>query len=1460
MIVGVEPGLNTAVTLGLGLHRETLYTDLFAKHYMPQFISLSKETSDSQTKNVMTKCTKIDSSQIPGTSHAWYLWLSREEAKTVAAYHDKPALLIADYHRERAIARDYEGREILELLQNANDQAAEVDQIGRVRIELSAEGLIVANTGLPFSVEGVASLQTSHLSPKRRGRKQLIGNKGLGFRSILNWTSIPIILSDALCIAYCLEHAKSKLKALTDEDQELARLVNDEVQGGDALILPLLLFPLYSEDGNLVGKLDDAQAKKLFERSEELLLDDFTSVIGMPFDTLGKHDLAEVQIKEIRPEILLFARHLGELCFDGDLSPVTWRRKDSPEHAEVLADGKPLGQWIVYRTVDKLPEDAIESDNADATNYEIVVAVPIQNPDPTGVLYCHFPTDINLPLPIVCHASLELEQNRKHLQQGRKCNSYILGKLAEFIAETAEKAAAKAVDNPWAGCALLMPRADYPSELKREGFPGKLIEFAKDRNIVPTLGGKLVTASNAFRIPGASVSWLPKRLFSEVAHVRNATDDNFLCALGAPALTVEAIKSRIVNSKDLTPDERVSLIGGLLDQTSLREAYTSALFLDSSDRPLADGMRVFLSPASGVTPEFPDWADFRFLSDSMRATLALRLGTRDSRDLQQKLAVFGLMEYSLANVVGALVAEANRAAKGSPEKRVVFHGDLLSTVFELYTSEELGGKRPAYPERSPLNLPNQSNGETLANTLYFGRGFGASGEITQAMYGHWAPEKLVSIERLSAITTDRERLQTFLLWIGVAQWPRIVKTSSADKGYLQHVLSSIKFPAQFEDKVVAAATNAISVSVEDVQSIDGLDEILSKSEPAAISAWLANDDRAAGWGRQGSAYAKLKAYPDGVHNPRFYRGALPSYIRWRIETTPWLRSIEGISLKPKDCVLGERAIEELFPRPVMPEQEILERYEIQQRDLLEGWQRSGVLTSLAYLERDEIYAKLLELPHRSPDGKLARPLYHWLLDASDTALGGSELNQRLFLKSGKMWGRHGQYEGYFPIGELHHSDAEGLPEALLQKLKIVALRKRVGADKVERLFGVRPVDRAGIGRKVVARDIAPGSGEANADFQSAKPYLHKLRTSQTSQLTQLYALKDLQLEVCSTLRVEITFEEIPLTYDVPIWEWLIEGKTVSVRSDPARPLSFAAPLLADAVGQALASIFRIADGGDFARMLSCEEGDRLMLLQRLRGESVLEDIETIRTEYDIFTPRLTNEAQFPISEPPKVQPPSVKDVGTIGGEAANIALLPLDAMDGSVTPVQILELAHTQAPAIVQRKLQVKTVTTEGGGSVEGHLVTDGDFCERKAMEFEESSAPPRWPLLLGQVMGADGPGCDVLSFASRESRDAFQSGPTHDLNTVERFIEVKGRGSSGASIELKGNELSAAERYGNNYYLYRFFEIDNDTLELSVLKNPLIHKEALMPAVHVVMQRTKSMQVFSISGGLKKNSHVDAD
>ena len=251
----------------------------------------------------------------------------------------------------------------------------------------------------------------------------------------------------------------------------------------------------------------------------------------------------------------------------------------------------------------------------------------------------------------------------------------------------------------------------------------------------------------------------------------------------------------------------------------------------------------------------------------------------------------------------------------------------------------------------------------------------------------------------------------------------------------------------------------------------------------------------------------------------------------------------------------------------------------------------------------------------------------------------------------------------------------------------------------------------------------------------------------------------------------------------------------------------------------------------------------------------LAGIKAIKAEYAAFTSHTTIEARFPVADPAKVISPHTAGPTAPSSDPAKTEVPSEMTPVEPAGPLQVVEKAHVPAPLGEPRKLQVKTVTSSGGRSGSLHRVTDADFCERKATEFEEASEPARWPLPVGQIMGTEGPGCDVLSFLSEEAREAFRLGPIRDMKTVARFIEVKGRGNAAATIELRGNELSAAERYGERYFLYRLFEAEDGTFELTVLQNPLMHKEALQPAVHVGMEKAEATLRFSLIGGLKKEA-----
>jgi Histidine kinase-, DNA gyrase B-, and HSP90-like ATPase len=93
---------------------------------------------------------------------------------------------------------DYHGRFLVELIQNANDAGQEHGLCG-VKIvfdEQDARGarLYVANGGSPFSDSNFAAI--CKLGQSDKDPEQAVGNKGIGFRSVLQVCTEPRIYSD----------------------------------------------------------------------------------------------------------------------------------------------------------------------------------------------------------------------------------------------------------------------------------------------------------------------------------------------------------------------------------------------------------------------------------------------------------------------------------------------------------------------------------------------------------------------------------------------------------------------------------------------------------------------------------------------------------------------------------------------------------------------------------------------------------------------------------------------------------------------------------------------------------------------------------------------------------------------------------------------------------------------------------------------------------------------------------------------------------------------------------------------------------------------------------------------------------------------------------------------------------------------------------------------------------------
>ncbi|WP_318466907.1 DUF3883 domain-containing protein [Photobacterium leiognathi] len=1392
----------------------------------------------------------MDDTLIPSTSQQWFEVLTAEEAETKNSYLAKPSNLIRDYLSELAISNDYEGREILELLQNAADQAKDADVKGKVVIEISPKGILIANNGSAFSIGGVRSLQNAHLSPKRQRERQFIGCKGLGFRAILNWTNSPIIYSGALALAYTEKVSKQKLEELKIRSSKLAELVDKEKATSSKNILPTLPFPGYSKKNDL-DPLFFEDVKPLNQRCQYWREQGYTTVVGIPFDHAGSFNKALQQIKALRPEILLFVNYLDEIKFViPEESERVWSKEGDDSAVMVLENDDPLGIWQLFRDEGLVDIEYLDSNQSGDYSYELIIAVPeVGNgtelkPSP---LFTYFPTEIVLPFPIVCHATLELDQSRNHISN-QKSNEFVFMQLASFLAEVAEKRAITSPTGDNAGFRVVMPIDQYPPTLNRFNLSSLIIKECRSRTIIPSLGGRALKPDEAFTLKGASDSWLPIEAFENVTPT-GGTDYKWFQEVGVAELSDERLKACICGLNDLSIEERVKLILGLKRNKISEKAYSPSLFVSSDGQSVPKSETVYISPKGGVPSGLPKWLKLWFLDIDMQELLSERLDASDVRILQNKLKEFGLKEYSLGRLILDLRAQANRYKKSHLDQAEDVESELLRVVYGLYVSEGKEKQRPNFPDKASIEILSQAGTLVKAGSLYLGQGYGLHGNITQQLYlDH--PEKLVASPDFfeAELVKNSNEWLGFLEWIGVAKWPREIKIKDNNKSYADMLVEQLQYPVSFGNDYIfqsAKELRGARYEVDDYISLDGLDYILKPKKYVAIVAWLSQDQRVQSWIKKAKHHASFVSLKSGHYSYRYYSGDLPSYIKWKIESTIWIQGVKNTELRPKDCVITDSLKESIFPKPAIPSGSILNSYGIDHRAVLDSWRKSGVITSIAELTLDDIYRKLIELPVLQPAPNAAKTLYRWMLNAIDSVGDKDDCIREHFIQNGKMWAKKSGEYGYFNIKELFHADSDGLPNELLDHLAIVELPKRVGGDKVKRAFGIQTIERSSIKQTIKKYSEAPAESDIDLHFQQAKPFLKYLRSSQSGQSQYMGRLNKLKLKACSQLHVQMQFNEVSCLYQLPEWGWLIDNNTLYIRCS-ANLVTHKSDMLADAIGEALASLFRIANGGDFARIFHCRAKERITLLGRILGEEVRSeqlgdivehesdelDSVSVLTDIPMIEETVVTNIPKQLSEKTKPTTELLED--------------PLIVSDGALL-IKSVKTIPKQQPT--KQKLRIKKTRNDVGGGVSvAYEAVSGDLSERKIMEIEESFIPPRYPLSVGQYMGSEGLGCDILSFGSEEDRERFKYNKCRDLEKVERFIEVKGRKSKGASIELRGNEKEAAGRYANKYYLYRLFKFPTGEYSLSILQNPLSDVDAVEHSLYIHMDRSKRREEFEVT------------
>lgn len=224
----------------------------------------------------------------------------------------------------------------------------------------------------------------SDRSPKQFDRAHYIGNRGLGFRSILAWTDYPFILSGNLRLGFSSQRAARRLKALCQDNQALRSEVKQEQVTGNLLPIPILACPTFLDSGGLSN--DHAlhtspDSIGLWQLASQIRSNGYDTVIAIAFTEADAYQQVLDQVKAfIKDELLLFLHSTKELIIKIGAERSVWKAERSENEVRIWHndDESRASIWRIFVNRGTVPEEHLGKDQRRTPDFEIKIAVPLQ--------------------------------------------------------------------------------------------------------------------------------------------------------------------------------------------------------------------------------------------------------------------------------------------------------------------------------------------------------------------------------------------------------------------------------------------------------------------------------------------------------------------------------------------------------------------------------------------------------------------------------------------------------------------------------------------------------------------------------------------------------------------------------------------------------------------------------------------------------------------------------------------------------------------------------------------------------------------------------------------------------------------------------------------------------------------------------------------------------------------------
>jgi len=820
--------------------------------------------------------------------------------------------MVSAFNREVETEKEYNGRQLLELLQNADDE-----QSDEVLIELDTTGhvLKISNRGencTPFSDKGIRSLMISNLSTKTS--KKFIGNKGLGFRSIINWSEKIVVNSNDLSIEFSNNNVSKVFDDIFTYEQK--NKIREEQNLPESVYpIPFLSIPKVLEHPN----------------------NGWVTSIEIHYKTNFLEDINK-QINDLKNEILLFLNHIEilEIVIDGNSSQCI-KKNDLVE------------KWTVFERTNELPKEFWDKEN-EQENYDLKIAIQSDLTCDINELFAYFPTKLVIDFPFIVHGTFELNSSRNEINDSPK-NKYILSELVNLIVSTAKNITKDEVSFK----ALEM--LSYSNEnniLADLGFYDAIDEAIEELDIFPCLDGIYRKKSEV--IFSNSLSLFVQDVAKEYLF------ENLIIPMdGSVELSIFDIK-RSVQNKSLT--ELSKSIDCFEQRSSMIYMFFHAFKHTNKLEFLVDSEGDIISLDDDVyTPssmEFsiPDYVNIKFIHRELFKNLLTKfdIDSNDkARELQRTLKeITNIQQYQPVPVLQKIVSGANRLLK---ESRVDKKDIIKKMVLALYENYKNLKDTTSLPE-ARIKLLNKNEELIDAKELYLSNYY-PSGELTEFLFEGIFNDSdyLASLNSFGLQGFDKDSVEQFFLWLGVNKHTKFNRHSSVkNQGYVDFVFEEVRKPSAYRYS---------SISYTEISRFS---EIIKLLTPEKLIIWFSTDK---------FIYDQLDLvnnddlFKYDEHrevNYNFYHTirVKPSYILYQVKSQEVF----------KDYFVGNDKWSPLINETEFNfEHEAFEKYRLNRADIESILIKLGAVDKFEKLSAEAVQRVVDSLNIKTPEGKQTQAIY-----------------------------------------------------------------------------------------------------------------------------------------------------------------------------------------------------------------------------------------------------------------------------------------------------------------------------------------------------------------------------------------------------------------------------------------------------------------------------------------------------